>query len=261
MSLSLHGAWSSGTSSLQYELSHFDFSNLFSKCFSSICLSHPLSFKTNEEKKIESFIRCRYCCYYFPFHNAMFIRFDLGSTFFALANWCTLTISSSNSSSFKNLWDGGMLGNCMVAENERERKWMWSSLNALQLHSASSIDWKRNYFGWKIHLFCVRWASVLAGWLLDRVSENFADEKWVVCTELFIRSVSLRANFFALLSPPLYLYSIGTSSYHLFYVGVCREHRKRGREYHTQTNQEEKRRPEMDKFHGVCVWLFVRMFL
>lgn len=127
----------------------------------------------------------------------MFIRFDLGSTFFALANWCTLTISSSNSSSFKNLWDGGMLGNCMVAENERERerKWMWSSLNALQLHSASSIDWKRNYFGWKIHLFCVRWASVLAGWLLDRVSENFADEKWVVCTELFIRSVSLRANF------------------------------------------------------------------
>lgn len=50
MSLSLHGAWSSGTSSLQYELSHFDFSNLFSECFSSICLSHPLSFKTNEEK-------------------------------------------------------------------------------------------------------------------------------------------------------------------------------------------------------------------
>lgn len=62
-------------------------------------------------------------------------------------------------------WNVGKLYGCR--KRARERKWMWSSLNALQLHSASSIDWKRNYFGWKIHLFCVRWASVLAGCLIE----------------------------------------------------------------------------------------------
>lgn len=136
----------------------------------------------------------------------MFIRFDLGSTFFALANWCTLTISSSDSSSFKNLWDGGMLGNCMVAENEREREneceVRWTHCNYIQL--PRSIEREIILAERYIYSVCVGPACWLAGCLIE--SAKTLQTKNGLCAQNCSFEVFHCERIFLLSSRLLYIY-------------------------------------------------------